>query len=344
LGGDALSEAVLTLAKRDVVMGLRAKVWGVVTGALAAALTAPLTVQAAYPDHPITLIVAYEAGTPADVAARLLAPFLEKRLDGARVEVVNKPGAGGEVGFAALTQAIPDGYTIGLINTPNIVTIPIERQARFALSDLDPLVNLIDDPAVWLVPADSPFVTVADVVAQAKAAPGAVTVGTTGAGSDDHLALLMVQRQAEASLLHVPFSNLRASQKALLGRKIQIDGQSVGDASRLATAEPVRVLGVMSRARTPSAPDVKTFAEQGFPVVMGALRGIGAPKGLPPDVRARLVEAITKAAEEPDFRAKAEAKDSFQPLRLLSPEAFAAELAGLDGALRALWRISPWLR
>jgi tripartite-type tricarboxylate transporter receptor subunit TctC len=329
-------------AKRDVVMGLRAKVWRGV--AVALALVAPLTAQAAYPDHPITLIVAYEAGTPADTAARLLVPFLEKRLVGARVEVVNKPGAGGEVGFAALARAIPDGYTIGLINTPSIVTIPIERQARFALSDLDPLVNLIDDPAVWLVPADSPFMTVADVVSQAKAVPDTVTVGTTGAGSDDHLALLMVQRQVGASLLHVPFSNLRASQRALLSQKIQIGGQAVSDTLRLATTEPVRLLGVMSRERTPSAPDVKTFAEQGFPVAMGALRGIGAPKGLPPDVRARPVEAITKAAEDPDFQAKAEAKDGFQPLRLLSSEEFAAELARLDDALRSLWRSSPWLR
>lgn len=333
---------VSLFGKRDVAMGLRAKVCGMMVGALA--LAAPLAVQAAYPDRPITLIVAYDAGTPADAAARLLAPFLERRLGGARVQVVNKPGAGGEVGFAALAQANPDGYTLGLIATPNIVTIPIERQARFALSDLDPLVNLIDDPAVWLVPADSPFVTVADVVAQAKATPGAVTVGTTGAGSDDHLALLMLQRQAGASLLHVPFSNLRASQKAMLGRKIQIGGQAVSDTLRASAAEPLRLLGVMSRERSPNAPEAKTFAEQGFPVVMGALRGIGAPRGLPPDVRARLVEAITKAAEEPDFRAKADAKDSLQPLRLLSSEEFAAELARLDEALRSLWRSSPWLR
>ncbi len=153
----------------------------------------------------------------------------------------------------------------------------------------------------------------------------------------------MLQRQAGAALLHVPFSNLRASQKAMQGRKIQIGGQSVSDTLRGSAAEPVRLLGVMSRERR-GRPDAKTFAEQGFPVVMGALRGVGAPRGLPPDVRARLVEAITKAAEDPDFRAKADAKDSLQPLRLLSSEEFAAELARLDDALRSLWRISPWLR
>lgn len=312
--------------------------------ALMMMLALPTPADAAYPDRPITLIVAYEAGGVTDVTARMLAPFIEKHLDGARVEVVNRPGAGGEIGFAALANAPADGYTIGFINTPNLVSIPIERQARFSLDRLDPLVNIVDEPAVWAVPADSPFRTVADAIHQAQANPDAVTLGTTGVGSDDQLALLLVQRQARVQFSHVPFSSPSAKQKALAAKRIEVGGQTLGEGLRAVATGQARVLGVMSNERWKPAPDLPTFKEQGVPVVMASLRGIGAPKGLPADVRGTLVEALAKAAGDPDFIARAEATDPYQPLRVLMPEAFAAELARLDAELRALWQSSPWLK
>lgn len=106
--------------------------------AAAAGLTA-ITATAAlaeYPERPIEMIVAYSAGGGTDTAARTLAPFIEKYLgDGASISVVNKPGAGGEIGFTELGQAEPDGYTIGFINTPNILTIPIARETRYSMGD-----------------------------------------------------------------------------------------------------------------------------------------------------------------------------------------------------------------
>lgn len=312
--------------------------------ALAMTLALPAPADAAYPDRPITLIVAYEAGGVTDVTARMLAPFIEKHLDGARVEVVNRPGAGGEIGFAALANAPADGYTIGFINTPNLVSIPIERQARFSLDRLDPLVNIVDEPAVWAVPADSPFRTVADAIHQAQANPDAVTLGTTGVGSDDQLALLLVQRQARVQFSHVPFSSPSAKQKALAAKRIEVGGQTLGEGLRAMATGQARVLGVMSNERWKPAPDLPTFKEQGVPVVMASLRGIGAPKGLPAEVRDTLVEALAKAAGDPGFIAQAEATDRYQPLRVLMPEAFAAELARLDAELRALWQSSPWLK
>uniref|UniRef100_UPI0005B28C73 Bug family tripartite tricarboxylate transporter substrate binding protein n=1 Tax=Methylobacterium sp. B34 TaxID=95563 RepID=UPI0005B28C73 len=154
--------------------------------------------QAAYPEKPITMIVAYGAGGSTDVTARMLAPYIERNLGGARIVVLNRPGAGGEIGFAAIADAAPDGYTIGFINTPNLITIPIERQARYGLDRLDPLVNVIDDPGVMTVRADSPFHTVADVVNHAKANPRTLTVGTTGIGSDDHLAMVLRSGRPES--------------------------------------------------------------------------------------------------------------------------------------------------
>ncbi|SMH54393.1 tripartite tricarboxylate transporter substrate binding protein [Azospirillum agricola] len=326
-------------------MNTRSRFLAVATGAAALmAVAAPLSVQAAYPEKPITMVVAYDAGGSTDVTARMLAPYIEKHLGGARIEVVNRPGAGGEIGFAALADSPADGYTIGFINTPNLVSIPIERQARFSLDRLDPLINVVDDPGIWTVPADSPFKTLSEAVAHAKANPNAVTVGTTGVGSDDQLAMLLVQRQAGVQFTHVPFSGSAANQKAMLAKKIQVCAQNLGEGLRATATEQVRILGVMSSERWKVAPDLPTFKEQGYAVNMASLRGIGAPKGLPADIRAKLVDALTKAVGDPEFVAKAEAKETFQPLRVLASDAFAGELAQLDKELRALWQSSPWLK
>jgi len=171
--------------------------------------------RAAYPEKPITMIVAFGTGGGTDLLVRTLVPFLERHLgNGARIEVVNKPGAGGEIGFAAIADAAPDGYTIGAINSPNVNAIPIERQARYSLDRLDPLYNLVDDPGAFAVHQDSPFRSLADVAAFAKANPDSVTVGTTGIGSDDHLAMLMFQRQAGVTFTHVPFQGSAANEAA----------------------------------------------------------------------------------------------------------------------------------
>nr|WP_245986662.1 tripartite tricarboxylate transporter substrate binding protein [Azospirillum thermophilum] len=299
---------------------------------------------AAYPEKPITMIVAYGAGGSTDVTARMLAPFIEKYLGGgARIVVMNRAGAGGEIGFAAIADAPPDGYTIGFINTPNVITIPIERQARFNIDRIDPLVNVIDDPGIMTVHADSPFKTLEDLVKQAKANPNTVTVGSTGVGSDDHLAMLLLQRQAEVRFTHIPFPGSAENYRSMLGRHTQVCGQNLGEGLRGRSAgDAVRILGVMSKERWAMAPDLPTFKEQGYDITMVSMRGIGAPKGLPPDIRAKLIEAITRAAEDPEFQTKA--KETFQPLRIVAPEPFAAELKQLDVAFRALWRENPWLK
>ncbi|WP_448204398.1 tripartite tricarboxylate transporter substrate binding protein [Azospirillum sp. sgz302134] len=309
-----------------------------------ALLAGAFEARAAYPDKPITMIVAYGAGGSTDVTARMLSPYIEKYLGGgARIVVLNKGGAGGEIGFAAIADATPDGYTIGFINTPNVVTIPIERSARFSIDRLDPLYNIVDDPGIMTVHADSPYKTVEDLVSQAKANPNTITVGSTGVGSDDHLAELMLQRQAGVRFTHVPFPGSAENYRSMLGRHIQVCGQNLGEGLRgKAGGDPIRILGVMSKERWSMAPDLPTFKELGYDFTMASLRGIGAPKGLPADIRAKLVEAVTKAANDPEFQSKA--KETFQPLRLMDSEAFGAELKQLDTDFRGLWKETPWLK
>src|SRR3954452_25166921 len=121
---------------------------------------------AAYPERPITMIVAFPPGGGTDAAARTLARFMQTTL-GQPIVVNNRAGAGGEIGFSELARARPDGYTIGFINTPNIVTLPIERRTRFRLEDFSPIANIVDDPGAFYVIADSRFRDLAGLIAAA---------------------------------------------------------------------------------------------------------------------------------------------------------------------------------
>src|SRR5690606_14653837 len=170
-----------------------------------AALTG--TVQAAgYPSHPINFIVSYGPGGGTDLVARMMAPFLQKYLgNDSRIVVLNRPGAGGAIGFAELARAQPDGYTIGFINTPNLLTIPIERETSFTWKSFDLIGTVIDDPGAFAVLDTNPVKTLADPTAYAKQNPGDATGGTTGTGSDDHLAMLQFARASGAKLTRVPY-------------------------------------------------------------------------------------------------------------------------------------------
>ena len=183
-------------------------------------LATPALAQSSYPDRPLTMVIAFPAGGGTDVAARPLARIMEKYL-GQAVVITNRPGASGEIGFTELARAKPDGYTIGFINTPTIVTIPIERPAtRFRLDDFSPVLNIVDDPgAIWVLP-DSPIRTVADLVAEAKRRPGQVSYGTSGIGSDDHLAVLALER---VSGDQVPAHPLRRRRPGADGDPLEAD-------------------------------------------------------------------------------------------------------------------------
>ena len=298
--------------------------------------------HAAYPERPITLIVAYPPGGGTDLVARALAPFVEKYLGGgAKLVVVNRAGAGGEVGFAALANSAPDGYTIGFVNTPPLLTIPIERQAQFHWSRYDYIGNIIDDPCNFSVHAETPIHNLAELAAYAKAHPGEVTVGTTGIGSDDHIAMLKFERAAGVKMRHVPFKGSADVRAAIAGRQIMVAAINIGEALQYQKGgTPLRNLVQMSPARTNLAPELATAREQGYDIEMSSLRGMAAPKGLPSDIRERLVAAVARAAADAEFQAQA--VKFFAPLRYLTPAQHEAIVREADVMYRAMWRDMPW--
>ena len=306
---------------------------------LAAWRATPALAQPAFPDRPITMIVAFAAGGGTDVAARTLARFMERDL-GQPVVVVNRPGAGGEIGWSELARAKPDGYTIGFTNTPNIVTVPIERQSRFRLEDFAPIANIVDDPGGFWVLADSPVKTLPELIAEAKRRPGTLSYGTNGVGSDDHLAMLALQRLTGTQFLHVPFGGSSQVRTALLSKQLALAVVNMAEGIADWRQGLIRPLGAMATARWEGAPEVPTFREQGFDVVEGSMRGVGAPAAVPRPVLDRLALAVRNAIDHPEFRSAAQ--QQMLPLRYLGPDEYKAELLALKAGYEQLWADHPW--
>jgi tripartite-type tricarboxylate transporter receptor subunit TctC len=225
------------------------------------------TVSAAgYPEKPITMLVAYGPGGGTDLIARLIAPYVEKYLgNDARIIVSNKAGAGGAIGFTELARATPDGYTIGFLNTPNLISIPIERQANYTWRGFDLIGNLVDDPGAFTVNSASPMKDLKDLVAYAKANPGKVTVGSTGVGSDDHLAMLFFERAAGVKMTHVPYKGSAPAIVDTIGGTTQVMFPSLFSAYPQVAGGKLKALGIAGDKRSSVLPNVPTLKEQGIP-------------------------------------------------------------------------------
>jgi tripartite-type tricarboxylate transporter receptor subunit TctC len=301
-----------------------------------------VALAAEYPERPITMVVAYAPGGGTDLVARLIAPYIEKYLgNGARIVVSNKLGAGGAIGFAELAKAPADGYTIGFLNTPNLVSIPIERETSFTWKSYDLLGNLIDDPGAFTVNTSNPIRTLKELAAYAKDNPGKVTVGTTGVGSDDHLSMLIFAKASGLKMTHVPYKGSGEVRAALASDQLVVGAINVGEALQyIKGGSPIRILGQMSKERTSLAPNIPTFIEQGYNMESASLRGLAAPKGLPADVHAKLVKAVAQAAADPAYIKQA--SEMFAPVRYLPPDAYRKELENSEKDLRQLWKEVPW--
>ena len=307
---------------------------------LALPLAAPALAQGEWrPDRPLTMVVAFAAGGGTDLAARTIARFMEKEL-GQPVVVLNRPGAGGEIGFAELARARPDGLTFGFINTPHIVTLPIERRTRFRLEDFALLGNIVDDPGGLWVRADSEIRDLAALLAAARARPGTIGYGTTGVGSDDHLAMLALERRSGASFLHIPFGGSAQVKQNLLSRAIPVAVMNVAEGVHEMRQGVLRPLAQMGTSRWAPLAEVPTLRELGFDVVEGSMRGMAAPAGLPPEAQARLALSVRRTVEDPEFQAAATQQNL--PLRFLDPAAYLAELLALRANYQALWSEHPW--
>lgn len=270
---------------------------------------APALAQDSFPQRPVTLMIAYPAGGSTDVGARIVASIAEKAL-GQSIVVVNKGGAGGQVGWTEMSRQKPDGYYIGYINLPalNTVITDKDRQAIFDEKSFTPIINQVLDPGAIWVSANSPYKTMKDVIEDAKKKPNTLRAATTGILSDDHLAILMTEEAVPGVTFRlVHLTGGAPMLKETLAGNIDVAFDNVGSIVKQVKSGQVRALAVMDTERSKFLPDVPTMKELGYPtVISSSTRGIAGPKGMDPKVVKKLQDVFKKAMEDPEHVKKME--------------------------------------
>jgi tripartite-type tricarboxylate transporter receptor subunit TctC len=239
-----------------------------------------------------------------------VASIAEKIL-GKPIVVLNKGGAGGQVGWTDMARQKPDGYYIGYINLPatNTVVLDPERKATFGIDAFVPIINQVLDPGIVWVRADSPYKTLKDLVDAAKKAPNTIRTATTGILGDDHLAILMLEEAAPGAIFRIVHLEGGAAQlKEIMGGHVDVAFDNVGSIAPRVRSGELRALAVMDHQRSKFLPDVPTMKEVGYPsVISSSTRGIAGPKGIPQPVLKKLEAALRKAMEDPEHVQKMEA-------------------------------------
>ncbi len=293
--------------------------------------------QAAWPDdRPIQVLVGFAAGGGTDTMVRAMAPFMQKYL-GAKASLViqNKPGAAGEIANTSLMRAVPDGYTIGIVNLPAMAFAPLYRKTGFDPAALRLVARVLSDPTILVTKADSPFNNLNDVVSALKKKPGSLSFGHNGVGTNGHLALLQLQNVAAVKLNDVPYNGTAQSKTALFGGHIDFATVTTGelqDASK--EAVPLKIIAQMGEKRAASLPNVPTAREQGFDDVMPAERGVAAPAGVPAVILDKLRMAVRATLQDPEYLKKA--GNDAPVLAYLSGDDWAKEIAARKPTMRKL--------
>ncbi|WP_424135851.1 tripartite tricarboxylate transporter substrate binding protein [Roseomonas chloroacetimidivorans] len=271
--------------------------------AMGAAGFVPAAVQAQenWPTRPVQMVVAFPPGGQADVTARPVAAALERVFNQA-VPVVNRPGAGGIVGTASVARAAPDGYT-ALMALSSLAMLPESeriqgRTPAYTVDQLAPVARINADPTVLVVPANAPWRTVQDFVADAKKRPGAISYGSAGNYSTLHVAMAMFTGAADLDLLHVPFQGGGPALTALLSGQIEALASGPGPAAVHVKEGRLRALASWGRERLKGFEDVPTFFELGYQDVEFYIwAGVFLPAATPAAVQGRLRQALRQVCE-----------------------------------------------
>ena len=256
-----------------------------------------------YPSHPVRIIVPFGAGGPTDVYTRAIAEELRKSLNQAFVEE-NKPGAGTTIGTDFVAKAVPDGYTLLMVSGTQTVNETLYTHKPYELMrDLVPIAPLIDSDLVLVVHPSVPAKNLNELLALARARPGTLNYGSSGPGSNYHMAGELLKHLTGVDIVHVPYKGSTGMRTDILSGQIQILFDSVPTMAPMIRAGKVRALGTSGLTRSPILPDVPTIAEAGVPGFQATLWvGFMAPAGTPQPIVEKLNSEITKVVTRPDIK------------------------------------------
>jgi tripartite-type tricarboxylate transporter receptor subunit TctC len=272
------------------------------TAVVLAALIAGAAHAQHYPSKPIRLIVGFTPGGGVDINARLLAPKLTEFL-GQNVIVENRPGAGTNIANELVAHAPPDGYTL-LINTAAVViNLSLYKKVNFEFKDFAPISVFSESPNILTVHPSLPVKNVKDLIALAKAKPGAMNYSSAGAGTTQHLTGELFKLRTGTNIVHIPYKGSAPSLTALLGGEVEMTFANIPAISAHVKAKRLRALANAGAKRSPQMPDVPTLRESGVNgVEVVVWYGVFAPAGTPRDTVNTLANATAKAARSADTR------------------------------------------
>jgi tripartite-type tricarboxylate transporter receptor subunit TctC len=291
------------------------KVFEALAGALALlALSPALAQDVPFPKRAnIEMTVLFPSGTSADVTARLLAQGIAKHL-GANVVVVNRPGAGGAIGYKHVLGQKPDGYSL-VWNSNSISTTFHSGQLAADYKAFDPVARVLVESPLLVVRTEARWKTLAEFIKDAKSRPGKITVANSGIGSHTHITAVALFKAAGADVLDVPYSAAQVIPN-LLGGHVDAMVQLPGALAGSIQSGAVRILATMTQRRDPMLPDTPTAQEQGVDVALDAWRGVAVPKGTPKATISMLEAAIRSTVESAEFAQQTEklsVKPAFLP-------------------------------
>src|SRR3954469_15775013 len=300
------------------------------------AFAAPVWAQEpAFPQRgPIEITVLFPAGTSADVTARMLADGMAKQL-GQRVLVVNRPGAGGAIGYKYVRAQKPDGYSL-VWSSNSISTTYHSGQLGFDYQAFDAVARVLVESVVLAVRAEARWKTLNDLIAEAKEKPKALSVGHSGIGSHTHISLAALFSAAGAEVNEVPFAAAQVV-PSLLGGHVDAVVQLPAALAGPVKQGQVRLLAALIPNRDPALADLPTAREQRIDVSLEAWRGIAVPRGTPPAAKAQLEAAIRAAVSAPEFQKGAE-NLGVRPAFLPAAE-FGELIAKEDAAIARLMQV-----
>lgn len=278
---------------------------GVKTVVAASLLAVAGLAQAAWPEKTVQWVVPYPAGGGSDVIARTVSTGLESVI-GQRVIVENKPGAGTIIGATQVYTSSPDGYVVGTADSGTLAFNPsLYASLKYDPAKFTYIGGLARFPLMLTVPANSPFKTVQDLLAEARKQPGSLNSGSAGAGSPHHLALEMFKQRANVDIVHVPYRGSAPALQDVMGGQVTMAFLDTAVAMANAKAGKLRVLAVATPERLAQLPDVPTMNEAGVADFTAyAWQGLVGPAGVPADVVSKLDADLQKVLKTPGVAQK----------------------------------------
>ncbi len=290
--------------------------------------------EPAYPQKPINTMIGFSPGGGSDVMFSMVRPQLEKLLKTTFVPIY-KPGSGSDIAATETAMAKPDGYTVFISCTPFLPINPYVRQTAYKMSDFAFVANVVTDPGIFVVKADSPYKTMADVLKAAKEKPGAISVAVSAAPGDDWFAMYTFEEISKTDFNIVPFSGDGPSWQAALAGHVDASSNNLGVVYPQIKGGGLRPLAIMSEKRSPYLPDVPTFKELGYDFTSFSARGFAMPKDTPKAIVDQFSNAVKQVMDSEEFKANA-MKTAF-PADYMGPEKYTTMFKTLDTIYRPLW-------